>query len=263
MSNGIILAGLPLWKRRSELFLNILREALELLPGKDSAENETALNRELLLCIEEVYQSRVERSLEIPDFLPVSDAPNPPLRPERTSAERMKPDIRWDLVDHEAGKGIAIRPFAVECKRLRTPTKSWNYNREYVVSGIARFASPKHRYGEHSDRGAMVGYWQGMKYRDIIANINKHLSGAGLPEISLGAGRLLESNQLLEREFPVSPYRLTHLIVDVRRTRVLTRSSRETRNPSIGAAETLTGLTNASEEAPLTLWISTIAKLVP
>ena len=245
MSGGILLAGLPLWQRRSDMFLSILREALELLPDKETASDELALNRELFRCIEEAYQIRAKHYMKVPDFYPVSDAPNPPLEPEKTTAERKKPDLRWELVDHQAGKGVAFRPFAVECKRIRANTKSTNFNREYVIEGIARFISSDHRYGEHSDRGAMVGYWQGMRHKDIIAEINKHLSAAGLPNIGVGSGKLLESDQSLEREFPVSPYRLTHLLVDVRHSvsrRVSTPAKRGTSKKSPSTVETLAGL---------------------
>jgi hypothetical protein len=135
---------------------------------------------------------------------------------EATTAERKKPDLRWELVDHQAGRGVAFRPFAVECKRVRSSTKSWNFNREYAISGVARFVSDSHRYGENSDRGAMVAYWQGMKYEDVVAEINQHLSDAGLPGVDVGQGVPRESTQVLERAFALSPYRLTHLWVDVR-----------------------------------------------
>lgn len=222
MSSGINLASLPLWRRRSELCLAILREALELLnrrgslAGRGSSINELDLNRELLRCILEAYQVRARRSDEIPDFYPVADTPNLPLEDRKTSAERTKPDICWPLTDHLVGISVAFRPFVVECKRVRAPSRSWNYNHEYVVSGVARFTNSTHRYGEHSDRGAMVGYWQAMDLDDVLGEINQHLSGIGLPNITLGVGSLRESRQILKRDFPLSPYSLTHLWVDVR-----------------------------------------------
>lgn len=216
MSGSIRLAGLPLWNRRVEMLMEILREALTLLLGRDVSTDEPAINRELYLCIMETYGARAMRSVPVPDFAPVADAPNPALEVKETAAERTKPDIRWDLVDHLAGRGVAIRPFAVECKRLGRPTRSWKFNEEYATAGVERFVSETHRYGENSDRGAMVGYLQSMEYEDVLAEVNSHLKSVGLPTIDVGEGELRESKQELIRQFPGTPFGLIHFWLDMR-----------------------------------------------
>jgi hypothetical protein len=214
---GIIrLSGLPLWKRRTEMLMEILREGLVLLPGRDVGIDERPLNREFYRCIMETYDSRARRSAAVPDFAPVADAPNPALEIAETVAERTKPDIRWDLVDHLAGKGIAIISFAVECKRLGASTKSWKFNEEYAIHGVKRFVSDSHRYGENADSGAMVGYLQNMDYDKVLAEVNANLRSCGLPVIDAGKGDLHESEQELNRHFPITPYRLSHFWIDLR-----------------------------------------------
>lgn len=216
MGRTIRLSGLPLWNRRVEMLMEILREALIVLLGRQVGPGEREINRELYLCIIHTYDARTKRSEAVPDFAPVADAPNPVLLARETAAERTKPDIRWDLVDHLAGRGIAIRPFAVECKRLGIATKSWKFNEEYATAGVARFVSNTHRYGENADCGAMVGYLQNMDYDQVRAEVNDHLKSAGLPAIGIGEGNLREVVQELNREFPDSPFRLSHFWLDMR-----------------------------------------------
>ena len=221
MSGEIRLFGLPLWQRRASMFIGILREALELLSDRDVGQDERTLNRELFRCIMAAYEERAQRSLEVPDFAPVCDSPNPASEPEPTAAERKKPDLRWDLVDHQAGRGIALMPFAVECKRLGSPTASgWHLNEEYVISGIMRFVNVDHRYGENAPSGAMIGYWQNVDYEVVLAEVNSYIAAAGFPVLGTTSGKLRESEHSLERAFPVSPFSLRHLWLDMRSDKV-------------------------------------------
>jgi hypothetical protein len=236
----VILSGLPLWQRRVGMLVDILRRGLELLSDRDIANDERMLNRELFRCIMDTYAERSRHSLEVPDFAPVCDAPNPASEPEPTVAERKKPDFRWDLVDHQAGVGIALVPFAVECKRLGSPTASgFRFNREYVVSGIIRFVDTDYRYGENAASGAMVGYWQDMQYEKILSEVNSYIHAAGLPRLEAGQGKLRESEHSFARAFLQSPFSLRHLWLDMtsdKSSDVITSGTQHGRQASTGIA---------------------------
>jgi hypothetical protein len=57
--------------------------------------------------------------------------------------------------------------------------------------------------------GVMVGYWQNMSRRAILAEVNAALGLLGLPQIAFNgepAGLLHQADQVLTRPFEVSPY---------------------------------------------------------
>ncbi len=144
---------------------------------------------------------------------------------ENESARRLKatPDFVWGFVDHrDADPHRNAREFAIECKRIREPSKSWKYNESYVEDGIQRFLDEEKKYGIGVSSGVMVGYWQGMDSKNILNEINTTAGKRGVPVLSLSkeGWRVSGISQLdheFTRVFPHSPFRLRHLWIDLRR----------------------------------------------
>ncbi|MDC3989009.1 hypothetical protein [Polyangium jinanense] len=157
--------------------------------------------------------------------IPVFEAENLP-DPDSSTAqpyERKRPDAQWVHDDPTAADDRhREKSFVVECKRLGfTTSAGWNLNEQYVVGGVERFRSPDHRYGVHLADGAMIGYVQSMGLPAAHAEVCQHLFIAGgLPPLMLSVDGwqqkgISELYQGFQRNFPVSPFRLTHLWLDI------------------------------------------------
>jgi hypothetical protein len=125
----------------------------------------------------------------------------------------------------------------VECKRLGFTTKArWNLNEEYVISGIQRFRSSKYRYGMHMAEGIMIGYVQSMGLPEVYADVTKHAAATGTPPPVLAA-RGWQSRSVtdlahqFDRGFPVSPFHLTHLWLDIQDIPTRPRTAPPTKKP--------------------------------
>jgi len=214
-----LFARLGLASRYEQSLTEIVTEAVQLLVDKDAAEDEPSLNRKLYQSIISTYHRRRMRGEDAPDFAPAFDAPNPPLSYEFTPSENKRPDLRWDLVDH-LSEAISVRSFAVECKRLRSKsTAGWQFNKSYALHGVARFVEPDHQYGGNMASGTMVGYWQNMGRSAVLTEVNAALTSIGLPNLEFDSepsGLLHQTDQVLNRPFKISPYRLRHLWFDMR-----------------------------------------------
>lgn len=247
-------ARMALATRYEQHLLEIVTEAVQLLAGSDAGENEPSLNRKLYQSIISTYHRRHMRGDEAPDFAPAFDAPNPPLTYEFAPSETKRPDLRWDLVDHQAGPE-SVRSFAVECKRLRSMSSSgWKFNNAYAVHGVARFVAPDHQYGANTASGTMVGYWQNMSRGAILAEVNAALQSIGLPDLVFNnepSDSLHQTDQTLNRSFEISPYRLRHLWLDMRSAEAV-RESEEARIGAGNGAEVgpkrATGVAGAGTE---------------
>lgn len=218
MSGEGLFGRLNLLADYEEMLINIVIEALQLLQDNDSSENETSLNRKLYQCIIRTYSLRSARGEDIPESAPAFDAPNPPMTAAPIASEKTRPDLRWDLVDHLQDPA-SVRSYAVECKRLRTPSHGRIFTSEYALNGVARFVKDDHQYGENMASGVMVGYWQEMSREALLAEINDALADLDLPELIFddAAARLLhQASQQLARGFTISPYTLRHLWLDMR-----------------------------------------------
>lgn len=140
------------------------------------------------------------------------------------STRRLKPtpDFTWGFVDHrDPDPTRNARELAIECKRLRAPSSSWNYNENYVKNGISRFLDEEKKYGISVPSGVMVGYWQGMGCDEILKEINAAAFARKIPIIILSqdgwkTNAISQLDHLLIRAFPESPYSLRHLWVDLR-----------------------------------------------
>jgi hypothetical protein len=225
VTNPGLFARLALKERYEQSLTEIVTEAVQLLSCQGPHENEPSLNRKLYRSIIVTYANRRMRGEDVPDLAPAFDAPNPPLTYEFTPSENKRPDLRWDLVDplSDPDSPDSVRSFAVECKRLRSRSNAgWQFNRSYALHGIRRFVALEHQYGANLETGTMVGYWQNMSQSAVLTEVNAELSSLGLPNLVFDGsqqGLLYQADQMLNRPFSLSPYRLRHLWIDLRSTK--------------------------------------------
>jgi len=134
-----------------------------------------------------------------------------------------KPDFQWRLSDPLEKEPVkAIREYTIECKRLGTKIKSWDFIDEYVVSGIIRFLAEEYKYGNGTSSGAMIGYIQNMEYDEILKQINtviRNQRDYDIPniEISEKGDEIRKGNHTLNRK-KVNPsiFDLRHIWVSLR-----------------------------------------------
>ncbi len=211
-----------LWARREAHFTSVALRALELLHEGAPSGDENALNRDLYFCM-----LRASRELD-PEGIypgPVAECCNQPDVDDvaRATRESKRPDFTWAYLDpHEPDPRKSSIQLIVECKRLGLPTNpQWILNSNYVEHGVRRFVDPQWGYAKRFPSALMIGYWQTMDNEALLAEINDHLLAKGLPEVSLsGEGWKISSitqlSHTLVRTFPVSPFGLKHLWLDLR-----------------------------------------------
>jgi hypothetical protein len=211
-----------LWARREAHFTSVAIRALELLHSSAPSGDENALNRELYFCM-----LRASRELD-PEGIypgPVAECCNQPDTDDiaRATRESKRPDFTWAYLNpHEPDPRKSSIQFILECKRMGIPTNpQWILNSNYVEHGVSRFVDPQWGYAKRFPSALMIGYWQTMDNDVLLAEINGHLVARGLPEIALsGEGwsisSVTELAHTLVRPFPVSPFGLKHLWIDLR-----------------------------------------------
>lgn len=208
----------------------IIREALMVLCRKPELPMDEydlqrhSLNREFYFCLREAYRKKKPQLLH---QMPTYDAKNPPNEGDNipTESERMRPDFYWDIIDHQAGEDFCEHRFVLECKRLGKPSsKSWKLNEKYVQNGIRRFITQPHEYGKGNDACGMVGYVQNMTFDEILKEVNlaitqnpEPISLLSPPNEGWEEKGVSTMEHQLERSFPISPFRLKHFWVDLRR----------------------------------------------
>jgi hypothetical protein len=158
-------------------------------------------------------------------FCLVPNSENPPRTKKEIGEEwtRKKPDFQWRLSDALEKEPVkAIREYTIECKRLRTKTRSWDFIDEYVVSGIIRFLAEEYKYGIGTSSGAMIGYIQNMEHDEILKQINTVIQNQkdyDIPniEISEKEDEIRKGNHTLNRK-KVNPsiFDLRHIWVSLR-----------------------------------------------
>ena len=213
MSHQPHLSSIDLWSDHEQRCLDILRAALALLAGQAPDDNENDINRLLYRAIIRASHRLVGQGATIAPV--VLEGRNPPVSTdkERTEREFKIPDFYWAFIDPLTNDPEdAAKQFVVECKRLTEPIST--YTREYVKSGIVRFISEGHGYGKGVSSGVMVGYLQGVFLDDAYRRVVGMAFVYCAPPLSIRS-RNGESGaefvQEIERAFPVSPFRLTHL----------------------------------------------------
>ncbi|MGW3346602.1 hypothetical protein ACWDA3_25085 [Nonomuraea rubra] len=214
------LSRIPLWQRHTETVIEILCDALALFVADRPAGEEPELNRAFFMAILKAIRHRHDNGLRVLHTPPIPEARNPPSPDTAGSkAEYKIPDFQWGYIDHqEPDPQRSARHFVIECKRLGNPVSPrWVFNARYIKDGVVRFVSPEWRYGKDVADGAMVGYIQSMSPDAILAEVNAEAAAHGLPPIMQTApstGSLHYLGHKLDRDFPVTPFNLTHLWVE-------------------------------------------------
>jgi len=214
-----------LWAEREERVLDLCARSLRKLRACPdvSTQPETEINRKLFLCMAQANRDLTAIGKGL-DHLPQPEAANlpDPSDERRADWERKIPDFQWQIIDHLAPAMDSVRCYAIECKRLGSPPRrDWILNEEYVVNGMCRFAEETHRYGNRCRSGAMIGYMQSMSFETIVIEVNAHARAHGggelTPPTSCGDRKdITKLESALRRNFPVSPFNLRHLWVELR-----------------------------------------------
>jgi len=218
---GPRIPDLPSWEQYEQRVLAILRSSLHRLRVQRPEGDERTLNREFYFCILDAIRDHIESGGSL-DQLPFYEAQNPPTPDTEDSASEQKiPDLSWRYMDHqERDPRRSVRSFAIECKRLGSPSRAgWNFNLHYVRDGVRRFIDCEWQYGRDVASGAMVGYIESLPPEEIVAEVNRELIQMEVPALDLpeGAhGSLAEMAHSFSRPFPLSPFRLVHLWIDIR-----------------------------------------------
>lgn len=214
-----------LWAEREERVLDLCARSLRKLRDCPdlSTQTEPEINRKLFLCMAQANCDLIAIGKGF-DHLPQPEAANlpDPHDERRADWERKIPDFQWQIIDHLAPARESVRCYAIECKRLGAPPRrDWILNEEYVANGMCRFANESHRYGNRCRSGAMVGYMQSMSFDRILADVNEHarkhgLGGLVLPATCCYCKGITRLESVIRRSFPVSPFGLRHLWVNLR-----------------------------------------------
>ncbi len=214
-----------LWVPGEERVLDLCTRSLRKLcdcPNVSTA-TEPEINRKLFLCMTQANRDLLAIGRGF-DHLPQPEAANlpDPSDERRADWERKIPDFQWQIIDHLAPARESVRSYVIECKRLGSPPRrDWILNKEYVANGMCRFANESHRYGHRCPSGAMIGYMQSMSFQSILSEVNKHARTCAVGELAPIPGASCDDTvkrlqSLLCRAFPVSPFHLRHLWVDLR-----------------------------------------------
>jgi len=188
-------------------------------------QDEDELNRELYFCLLEANRYYYELGQGI-DSPPTYDAKNQPsdVHKRKAPREEKRPDFQWGYIDNnESDPRKSSKLFCIECKRLGQAISNWILNENYVNHGILRFVSEEHSYALDVESGAMVGYIESLDFDLILHEVNETLSKLSpqLPEINSDSNgwKKDECNilqQRFERSFPITPFELKHLWIDLR-----------------------------------------------
>ncbi len=207
----------------------------------DGRQIEDKINRELLFCLRLANSSLLRKGRGI-HYGPQYELRGQPiehdLRPPPADYKRV--DISWGYFDDLAALnsgGSGERYFCIECKRIGSRIPSGQLTRKYVENGIARFISEEHRYGQHTEAGAMIGYLEDMTCDEILQEVNAAITQFQqtvppqtkiypLPFPRDGWQHVATSrvSHQLERTFPTSPFTLWHFWLDLRNCYPRTRS---------------------------------------
>ncbi len=216
---------------RSEQGLGLIDEEIR---GQDNRKIEDRVSRALCRCLEQAQHDLKRRGQGLMGtlFWQLPIQPNPNVSYEKH--EENIPDFSWQIIDVAYNKEQSQLPlnfyFHIECKRLGSPTSSsWKLNPNYVNHGILRFVAESHRYGQHAQSGAMIGYLEDMTCDAIHQEVNATLEAvrqtlsppSKISPLSLSPDGWQDNatsrlTHQLERSFPKSPFTLWHFWLDLR-----------------------------------------------
>ncbi len=217
----------------------------EEIKKRDKRKIEDRVSRALYCCLEQAQNNlkTKEKGLMGTLFWQIPIQPNPNVSYEEH--EDNIPDFSWHIFDNvmtfEKEGYDREKPhlplnfyFHIECKRLGSPTSpSWKLNPNYVYHGIVRFISKGHRYGQHTQSGAMIGYLEDMTCEKILQEINAAIEQVKqtsfvqtlspptkISPLSLSQDGWQDKSpsrlsHQLERSFPKSPFTLWHFWLDL------------------------------------------------
>lgn len=218
--NGPRITELDIWGRHEKEVLTILTEALLILcrTAGDLPDNETEINRELVLKMREVNWKRRKIGFGILNTISFEMKSQPRNNNgPGSSRERKIPDIQWGFVDEHAMDPDSFECYyCIECKRLGK-----GFNKLYVSEGIVRFTSKEYSYAKGVRSAAMVAYIQSMTMQEILVKVNNELTRRSIETISGPVGRwavkgVTRLEQTLERpEVPPTPFQLRHFWADI------------------------------------------------
>jgi len=216
---------------RSEQGLGWINAEIEM---QDKREIEDRISRALYRCLKQAQNKLKQIGQGLTGTLswqvPIQPDPNVSYEKHETKI----PDFSWEIVDdvYEIEKSqIPLNfYFHIECKRLGSPTSPrWKLNQKYVNDGIKRFIAESHRYGQHTQSGAMIGYLEDMTCDEIHQEVNAEIEAvkqtllfpSKIPSLLLSqegwqdntASRLSHN---LERSFLRTPFTLWHFWADLR-----------------------------------------------
>jgi len=210
------------WEDWEKSVLEIFSMALwELLSKKPLPEKENDLNRLLAVILRECRRKWcLNNDRELPGHpIPQVKGQPTPRDADKKPKEDKIPDFTWGFTDYlnEVDKN-----YHVECKRLKEDKKGkHDYCRYYVVNGMKRFVEEEWSYGFGCESGLMIGYIQGMEFKDIFHWVNHYAKNYSVPPLNLkgtwnrkNISRL--ENNLNRPKVPISPFKLIHLWVDLR-----------------------------------------------
>ena len=210
-----------LWATREAKSLSIIERALTMLRDADDLpKTEVELNRLLYF-----YLLTASRELYPDDVIaPIMECNNQPDSCDgaRSRREQKRPDFQWIYLDrYESDPQRSSKQFVVECKRLGEATRrDWVLNVNYSKNGIGRFCDPEWAYAKQARSGAMLGYWQSMEGKEVLREVNEGCHHRSIPNLVLIGSwcskGISKFEQDLVRPFPISPFKLHHLWIDLR-----------------------------------------------
>jgi hypothetical protein len=239
-----ILEGLVILKSEERLTrLNTI-----IATEEDDRQVEDKINRELLFCLHWANARLLRKGRGIksdPQYEQRGQPSEQDLSPP--SADYKRVDIRWGYFDVLAAlntEGRGEKYFCIECKRLGSKIPNGKLNPKYVENGILRFILEGHRYGQHVQSGAMIGYLEDMTCEEILQEVNAaieqvkqtlppqtKLSPLLSPQTGWQDKATSRLTHQLERSFPQSPFTLWHFWLDLRNCYPRIRKKTKTSNP--------------------------------
>ncbi len=249
-----------MWLDHEERVIEAILEALVILKSEEKLKRlnviitneedgraiEDKINRELFFCLRRANAVLLQKGRGVKNE-PQYESRNQPNEHDITppSANYKRVDIWWGYFDELVAYRSSERGpkyFYIECKRLGSKIPSGSLNQKYIQNGVVRFVSEEHRYGQHTQSGAMIGYLEDMTCEEIFQEVNaaiEQVEQALSPQTNISpllppqtgwhdkaTSRLTHQ---LERLFPKSPFTLWHFWLDLRncypRTRKKTKVS--------------------------------------
>lgn len=204
------------WERNIlEIFSMALRELIALKP---LPEKEDDLNRKLAVIVRKCRKEWCkanDRELQGHPIYHAKGQPEPS-DASKQPGENKEPEFTWGFTDY---LNDVDKNYHVECKRLRE--KKYHYCSEYVKNGMRRFVEKEWSYGLGCESGLMIGYIQGMAFKDILQWVNHYTEKHSFPVLER-KGRWNKNdvsrleNELNRLAVPLSPFKLVHLWADLR-----------------------------------------------